>query len=192
MPRKSQIDDDAEDITIWTPVSTCALLGFLDDYVKKTQGANPIMRDFKVMSENILGTCYKRYVATQIKSKYHRMRVVYAKFKKLINHTSFSWDFDNNTPTCPNDVWSDYCKANPRVKKFKYVGLPDYDMNKNVFEKSNATGGLAYTSANQPCDIDEEEDIEERLLNPDILPSDADEEAFSDYIGGQHSGNKRA
>ena len=89
MPHKSQIDDEPEDIAIWTPASTHALLVLLDDYVKKNQGARPIMRDFKVMSEKILGTCYKRYVATQIKSKYHRMRVVYPKFKKLINHTGF-------------------------------------------------------------------------------------------------------
>ena len=32
------------------------------------------------------------------------------------------------------------------ASKFKYVGLPDYELNKNVFEKSNAMGGLAYTS----------------------------------------------
>ena len=57
-------------------------------------------------------------------------------------------------------------QANLGAKKFKYVGLPDYEMNKNVFEKSNATGGLGYNSANPTCDIDEEEDIEERFLNP--------------------------
>ena len=89
MPCKSQIDDEAKNTTIWTPASTHALLVLLDDYVKKNQGARPIMRDFKVMSEKILGTCYKRYAPTQIRSKYHRMRVVYAKFRKLINHASF-------------------------------------------------------------------------------------------------------
>ena len=75
MPRKSEIDDEIKDTTIWTRTSTHALLVLLDDYITKNQGARPIMRDFKVMSEKILGTCYKRYVATQIKSKYHRMRV---------------------------------------------------------------------------------------------------------------------
>ena len=55
--------------------------------------------------------------------------------------------------------------ANPGVNKFKYVGLPDFEMNKNVFEKSNATGGLGYSSANPPCDIDEEADIEKRFLH---------------------------
>ena len=51
-------------------------------------------------------------------------------------------------------------------------------MNKNVFEKSNAIGGLCYSSANPPCDIDEEEDIEEIFLNLGNRPSDGDEEAF--------------
>ncbi|KAL5539254.1 hypothetical protein UlMin_044840 [Ulmus minor] len=178
MPCKSQIVDDVEDTAIWSPACTHALLVLLDEHVKKNHGARPILRDFKVMSEKILDTYYKRYDMTQIKSKYHRMRVIYAKFKKLINHTGFGWDFDNNTPTCPNGVWSEYCKTNPGANKFKYVGLPDYDMNKNVFEKYDATGGLAYTSANQPCDIDDEEDIEERFLNPSIPPFDGDEEAF--------------
>ena len=77
-----------------------------------------------------------------------------------------------------------FAQANPRANKFKYVGLPDYDMTKNVFKKSNATSGLAYTSANQLCDMDEEEDIEEMFLNPGIPPFDGDEKAFQDYIGG--------
>ena len=69
-------------------------------------------------------------------------------------------------------------QANPGANKFKYVGLSDYKMNKNVFEKSNATSGLCYSSANPSCDIDEEEDIEERFLNLGNWRSDDDEEAF--------------
>ena len=65
-------------------------------------------------------------------------------------------------------------------------------MNKNVFEKSNATGGLGYSSTNPPCNVDEEVDIEERFLHPGNGRSDDDEEAFQDYIGGQHSRSKRA
>ena len=61
-------------------------------------------------------------------------------------------------------------QANPGASKVRHVGLPDYEMNKNVFEKSNVTGGLAYTSANQPCDIDDEEDMEDRFFNSSILP----------------------
>ena len=51
-------------------------------------------------------------------------------------------------------------------------------MNKNVFEKSNDTGGLGYSLANSPCDIDEEADIEERFVHPGNRRSDDDEEAF--------------
>ena len=65
-------------------------------------------------------------------------------------------------------------------------------MHKNVFEKSNAIGGLGYSLANPPCDVDEEVDIEDRFLHPGNGRSDDDEEAFQDYIGGQHSGSKRA
>ena len=65
-------------------------------------------------------------------------------------------------------------------------------MNKNVFEKSNATGGLGYSSANSPCNVDEKEDIEERFLYLGNQRSNDDEEAFQDYIRGQHSRSKRA
>ena len=111
MPCKSQIDDEAKNTTIWTPASTHALLVLLDEHVKKNHGTFPILRDFKVMSKKILGTCYKRYVATQIKSKYFRMCKIYNTFKKLINHTGFRWDFESNTSTCPADVWQEYCKV---------------------------------------------------------------------------------
>ena len=74
--------------------------------------------------------------------------------------------------------------ANPRATKFKYVGLPDYEMDKNVFEKANAMGGLAYTSANQPCHLEDEWDMEDRFLNSSIPQFEGDEEAFQKYIAG--------
>ena len=84
-------------------------------------------------------------------------------------------------------------QANPGVSAFKHVGLPDPDLCKNVFDKASVTGGLGYSSSQMPPDIDEEQDIEDRFLYPDGRPSeqDADEEAFQDYIGGAHSGDKR-
>ena len=51
--------------------------------------------------------------AGQIKTKYHRQRLIYAKWKKLLNQTGFGWDFDNNTPVCDKDTWTDYCKVVP-------------------------------------------------------------------------------
>ncbi|KAL5544234.1 hypothetical protein UlMin_008018 [Ulmus minor] len=192
MPRKTQAEDKAEDRLIWPPPHAHQLLILLEDFVQKTHGAILNIKDFKVMAVKLLGSCAKLYRPAQVKSKYHRMRIIYGKFKKLINHTGFGWDFDNNTPMCDTNVWDDYCKANPGVSKFKYVGLSNYEMHKNVFEKSNATGGLGYSSANPPCDVDDEANIEDRFLHPDNGRSDDDDEAFQDYIGGQHSGYKRA
>ena len=111
MPRKSQLDDEAEDNAIWPPAHTHHLLVLLEEFVQKNHGVIPVLRDFKVMAEKLLGQYTKRYRHTQVKSKYHRMRIVYGKFKKLINHTIFGWDFDNNMPTCDKDVWFDYCKV---------------------------------------------------------------------------------
>ena len=66
MPHKSQKDDNAEDTAIWSPTCTHALLVLLDEHVKKNHGHCPTTKDFKVMAEKISGTCYKRYVVTQI------------------------------------------------------------------------------------------------------------------------------
>jgi len=106
MPQKSQLDNDAEDNATSTPTHTHNLLVLLEEFVQKNHGEHLVMRDFKVMCEKLLGPCAKRFCASQVKSKYHRMCIVYVKFKKLINW----WDFDNNTPNCDKDVWIDYCK----------------------------------------------------------------------------------
>ena len=58
MPRKSQKDDNAEDTTIWSPACTHALFVLLDKHVRKNHGQGPTHKDFKVMAEKILGTCY--------------------------------------------------------------------------------------------------------------------------------------
>ena len=111
MPRKTQAEDEAEDRLIWPPPHAHQLLILLEEFVQKTHGAIPNIKDFKVMAVKLLGPCAKRYLPAQVKSKYHRMRIIYGKFKKLINHTGFGWDFDNNTPMCDTDVWDDYCKV---------------------------------------------------------------------------------
>lgn len=111
MPRKSQVDGEVEDMAIWTPETTHTLLVVLDEFVNTNNRAHPVLKDFDAMSLKLLGVCYKRYSDSQIKTKYHRMRVIYCKWKKLINHIGFGWDFDSNTLVCENDVWEDYCKV---------------------------------------------------------------------------------
>ena len=111
MPRKSQAEDEAKDRLIWSPPHAHQLLILLEDFVQKTHGEIPIIKDFKMMAEKLLGPCAKQYRGTQVKSKYHRIRIIYGKFKKLINHTRFGWDFENNTHMCDKDVWADYCKV---------------------------------------------------------------------------------
>ncbi len=111
MPRKSQVDDEVEDMAIWTPETAHCLLVLLDEFVNTNNGATPILKNFKAMAPKLVGMCYRRYSGSQIKTKYHRMRTIYGKWKKLINHTGFGWDFDNNTPVCDDDIWSDYCKV---------------------------------------------------------------------------------
>ena len=82
MPRKSQLEDKAEDNAIWPPAHTHHLLVLLEEFVQKNPGVIPVLRDFKVMAEKLLGPCTKKYHVTQVKYKYHRIRIVYGKFKK--------------------------------------------------------------------------------------------------------------
>ena len=94
----SHNEDEAEDRLIWPAPHAHQLLILLEEFVQKTHGAIPNIKDFKVMAVKLLGPCAKRYLPAQVKSKYHRMRIIYGKFKKLINHTGFGWDFDTNVP----------------------------------------------------------------------------------------------
>ena len=55
MPRKSQLDDEAEDNATWTLAHTHALLVLLDEFVQKNHKEHPVMRDFKVLSEKLFG-----------------------------------------------------------------------------------------------------------------------------------------
>ena len=89
MSRKSQVDDEVEDMAIWTPETAHALLVLLDQFVNTNNGATPILKDFKAMAPKLLRMCYKRYSRSQIKTKYHKMCLTYGKWKKLINHTGF-------------------------------------------------------------------------------------------------------
>ena len=111
MPHKTQAEDEAKDRLIWPAPHAYQLLILLEEFVQKTHGAIPNIKGFKVMAVKLLGPCAKRYLPAQVKSKYHRMRIIYGKFKKLINHTGFGWDFDSNIPICDTDVWDDYCKV---------------------------------------------------------------------------------
>ena len=111
---------------IWPAPHAHQLLILLEEFVQKTHGAIPILKYFKVMAEKLLGPCAKRYRSAQVKSKYHRMRIIYGKFKKLINHTGFGWDFENNTPLCDKDVWDDYCKVQSYyISYFCFILLVD-------------------------------------------------------------------
>lgn len=118
MPRKSQKDDTTEDNALWSAQCTHALLVLLNEHVRKNHGKNPTNKDFKFMAEKLFGMCYKRYLYTQVKSKYHRMGKVYNALKKMINHIGFAWNFETNTPTCPDNVWKDYCKVHSYSTNF--------------------------------------------------------------------------
>ena len=113
MPRISQVDGEVEDLAIWTPETLHALMVLLDEFVNANNGAHPILKDFKAMVPKLLGMCYKRYSRSQIKTKYHRMCVMYTNWKQLLNQTGFGWDFDTNNLVCVKDTWSDYCKVVP-------------------------------------------------------------------------------
>ena len=75
MPHKSQVEDKAEDNAIWPPAHTHHLLVLLEEFVQKNHGVVLVLRNFKVMSEKLLGPCAKRYRGDRVKSKYHRMRM---------------------------------------------------------------------------------------------------------------------
>ena len=93
MPRKIQKDENDKDPTLLAPCSH-AFLVLLDEHVRKDHEACPKNKDYKLIFEKLLGTFYKRFIPTQVKSKYFRMGKVYNWFQKLVNHIGFGWDFE--------------------------------------------------------------------------------------------------
>ena len=113
MQHKIQVDPEVEDQAIWTPKTLHDLMVLLDQFVNDNNGKRLILKDFRVMAPKLYAMCYRRYSGGQIKTKYHRMRLMYANWNKLLNQTGFGWDCDINTPVCDKDRWTDYCKVVP-------------------------------------------------------------------------------
>ncbi|XP_031282635.1 uncharacterized protein LOC116141251 [Pistacia vera] len=113
----------------------------------------------------------------------------------LIGHTGFGWDHESQTPTCPKEIWEEYIKQNPGAQQFLHKGLVDRELYEVIFEKQNATGRFAFTSASEPaastvCFSDPiEANMNEDDFDPD--PDRSTGEKRSNRYGDSRSVNRR-
>ncbi|OWM73758.1 hypothetical protein CDL15_Pgr026862 [Punica granatum] len=100
----------------------------------------------------------------KVKDKYQRMKTNFTRFSKIVKYTGVGWDADTNTITADSDVWDMFIKKNRAYKTFRSKGCKHYDMQKQLFSSSVATGVLRISSTDPPPTLEEE-----RRLNAEFL-----------------------
>ena len=66
------------------------------------------------------------------------------------NTSGMGWDEGTQRPTCSNDVWNTYVKANPNALKFRTKGLRNYIQLAELLEGRQATGEFASSGFETP------------------------------------------
>lgn len=66
------------------------------------------------------------------------------------NTSGMGWDEGTQRPTCSNDVWNTYVKANPNALKFRTKGLRNYIQLAELLEGRQATGEYASSGFEMP------------------------------------------
>ncbi|XP_031379775.1 uncharacterized protein At2g29880-like [Punica granatum] len=100
----------------------------------------------------------------KVKDKHQRMKTNFTRFSEIVRHTGVGWDAETNTITADQDVWDMFAKKNRAYKAFRSKGCNHYDLQKQLFSSSVATGALRISSTDPPPTLEEE-----RRLNEDFL-----------------------
>ncbi|OWM70494.1 hypothetical protein CDL15_Pgr011970 [Punica granatum] len=86
----------------------------------------------------------------KVKDKHQRMKTNFTRFSEIVRHTGVGWDADTNTITVDQDVWDMFAKKNRAYKAFRSKGCNHYDLQKQLFSSSMATGALRISSTDPP------------------------------------------
>ncbi|KAH7841521.1 hypothetical protein Vadar_031026 [Vaccinium darrowii] len=100
-----------------------------------------------------------KYSKQRLKGKIKQMKHLFNKFTDLIKKSGFGWDKELGTVTAPDEVWEDYIERNPDAVKFRDKGLPHYELLKELYSPSVATGELNRSSSRGAPESDDERDV---------------------------------
>ncbi|XP_031384161.1 uncharacterized protein LOC116197993 isoform X2 [Punica granatum] len=106
----------------------------------------------------------KQLFLHKVKDKYQRMKTNFTRFFEIVKHTGVGWDADTNTVTADSDVWDMFIK-NRAYKTFRSKGCKYYDLQKQLFSSSVATGALRISSTDPPPTLEEERRLNEEFLS---------------------------
>ncbi|XP_031285410.1 uncharacterized protein LOC116144099 [Pistacia vera] len=133
----------------WTAKLTHRFLELLAERVKTTHDTAIRASDYRRISEQLQNVAQKKLEVQQLASKYQRLRSTYRSWHMLIEYTGFGWDHESQTPTRPKEIWEEYIKQNTGAQQFLHKGLVDRELYMVIFQKQNATGRFAFTSASE-------------------------------------------
>ncbi|OWM81389.1 hypothetical protein CDL15_Pgr007427 [Punica granatum] len=107
----------------------------------------------------------KQLFLHKIKDRYQRLKTNFTRFSEIVKHTDVGWDADTNTITIDPDVWDMFIKKNKAYKTFRSKGYKHYDLQKQLFSSSVATGALCISSTDPPRTLEEEHRLNEEFLS---------------------------
>ncbi|OWM64894.1 hypothetical protein CDL15_Pgr028611 [Punica granatum] len=101
----------------------------------------------------------------KVKDKHQRMKTNFTRFSEIVRHTGVGWDADTNTITADPDVWDMFIKKNMAYKTFRSKGCKHYDLQKQLFSSSVATGAVRISSTDPPPTLEEERRLNEEFFS---------------------------
>ncbi|KAK0585997.1 hypothetical protein LWI29_037568 [Acer saccharum] len=165
--RMSSQDVDLDDKAEWSPKNEGIYINILHDHVKKgdMQTSTFHKKVWTSISDELFAKTGKRLMVQKLKSKFNRLRKKHQEFSDLIEHTGFRWDPVANTIIASDEVWADYIKKVPCVECYRKKGLEHYQMLREIFNTTTATGQLHFSSSQLPPNLDDERALEDKFLN---------------------------
>ena len=86
----------------------------------------------------------------KVQQKFEHLKKDFAAFTHMKNTSGMGWDEATQRPTCSEEVWNTYVKANPNALKFRTKGLRNYIQLAELLEGRQATGEYALKQESDP------------------------------------------
>ncbi|KAF5184827.1 Myb/SANT-like DNA-binding domain protein [Thalictrum thalictroides] len=106
------------------------------------------------------------------KNKMTGLKERFQEFKKLVEESSgLSWDPVLKTVVASHSWWDEYLKKNPKAKRFRNEGCPEYEKLELIFGDTIAVTNLEVTTDHNASFTYREDGLNERISENILIPS---------------------
>ncbi|XP_031394615.1 uncharacterized protein LOC116206026 [Punica granatum] len=155
-----------ENIIEWSDEMDVGFLNVLLEMKRRTHTTTWKSSTWKEITQEMINLFPEKHLCLQkVKEKYQRMKTNFTRFAEILKHTGVGWDADTNTITADSDFWDMIIKKNRAYKTFRSKGCKHYDMQKQLFSSSVATGVMRISSTDPPPTLEEEQWLNAEFLS---------------------------